>query len=353
MLPHVIRFNGAQFGAWYHDLLEGTGGANGFPRPDERGRKAWPISWPGWPHKAGLPARLSECGVEQATLRRIGRRRGQAMDRPVQSRVRSTRPICRRSTRRPFDGRTCFCRWPASAWRCAFAAWWSPGQSGPAATRSRSPRLGTLGRTWPLFRGNALATGVVQGSLPEKLEVLWKFQAKEGGFEATAVIDRRDGSMSARSTEISTPSIEDGQGRVEVSHRARLLGRRPAIADGRVFAGDTDGKFYCLRRGQRHSCCGIRGHGRNQLGPQFLQGHGAVRLAGRHALCPGCRPAASWSGNTRSATRSAARPPWSTAGRLVAGCDGKLHIIGSTTAKKSAPSRSIRRLAAPPPSRAI
>ena len=30
MLPHVIRFNGARYGAWYHDLLEGTGGANGF-----------------------------------------------------------------------------------------------------------------------------------------------------------------------------------------------------------------------------------------------------------------------------------------------------------------------------------
>ncbi|HTU26921.1 MAG TPA: iron-containing alcohol dehydrogenase, partial [Pirellulales bacterium] len=29
MLPHVIRFNGARFGAWYHDLLEGTGGTNG------------------------------------------------------------------------------------------------------------------------------------------------------------------------------------------------------------------------------------------------------------------------------------------------------------------------------------
>src|SRR6185295_13407946 len=35
MLPHVIRFNGASVGHWYRDLLEGTGGANGFPKPSE------------------------------------------------------------------------------------------------------------------------------------------------------------------------------------------------------------------------------------------------------------------------------------------------------------------------------
>ena len=34
MLPHVIRFNGAEFGAWYRDLLEGTAVANGLPKPE-------------------------------------------------------------------------------------------------------------------------------------------------------------------------------------------------------------------------------------------------------------------------------------------------------------------------------
>ena len=29
MLPHVIRYNGIEFGSWYRDLLENTGGANG------------------------------------------------------------------------------------------------------------------------------------------------------------------------------------------------------------------------------------------------------------------------------------------------------------------------------------
>ena len=33
-LPHVIRFNGAEVGGWYHDLLECTGGSNGYPSPE-------------------------------------------------------------------------------------------------------------------------------------------------------------------------------------------------------------------------------------------------------------------------------------------------------------------------------
>ncbi len=62
--------------------------------------------------------------------------------------------------------------------------------------------------TWPLFRGDRLATGVAPGALPEKLEVLWKFQAgKEGGFEATAVIADGIGLSSARWTATSTRSI--------------------------------------------------------------------------------------------------------------------------------------------------
>ncbi len=67
MLPHVIRFNGARYGAWYHDLLEGTGGANGFPSPDE-GVEGLARFVAELVHKAGLPATLAECGVEREAL---------------------------------------------------------------------------------------------------------------------------------------------------------------------------------------------------------------------------------------------------------------------------------------------
>jgi alcohol dehydrogenase class IV len=67
MLPHVIRFNGAQFGNWYRNLLEGTGGANGFPHP-QSGFQGLADFVGELVHRAGLAGRLSQCGVEQAKL---------------------------------------------------------------------------------------------------------------------------------------------------------------------------------------------------------------------------------------------------------------------------------------------
>jgi alcohol dehydrogenase len=67
MLPHVIRFNGAEYGIWYRDLLEGTGGANGFPDPAS-GFEGLAEFVAKLARAAGLPVRLSECGVEQAKL---------------------------------------------------------------------------------------------------------------------------------------------------------------------------------------------------------------------------------------------------------------------------------------------
>jgi alcohol dehydrogenase len=67
MLPHVIRFNGAQFGSWYRDLLEGTGGANGFPSPAS-GFEGLADYVARLAREAGLPERLSLCGVEREKL---------------------------------------------------------------------------------------------------------------------------------------------------------------------------------------------------------------------------------------------------------------------------------------------
>jgi alcohol dehydrogenase len=67
MLPHVIRFNGAEFGNWYRDLLEGTGGANGFPKP-ESGYRGLADFVAKLALQAELPQRLAECGVAREKL---------------------------------------------------------------------------------------------------------------------------------------------------------------------------------------------------------------------------------------------------------------------------------------------
>src|SRR5712692_4294047 len=49
--------------------------------------------------------------------------------------------------------------------------------------------VGALAEDWPLFRGNALQTGVAASGLPEDLEIRWKFKAKDGIESAAAIVE--------------------------------------------------------------------------------------------------------------------------------------------------------------------
>ncbi|MDX1926261.1 MAG: PQQ-binding-like beta-propeller repeat protein [Pirellulaceae bacterium] len=61
------------------------------------------------------------------------------------------------------------------------------------------------GDSWPVFRGNAESHGVALAKLPDRMEIIWEVKVVNGAFEST-----------------------------------------PAIVDGRVYLGDTDGEVYCL-----------------------------------------------------------------------------------------------------------
>ena len=58
---------------------------------------------------------------------------------------------------------------------------------------------------WPVFRGNAMATGVAEGTLTDNPQLLWKFSVPKGSFSAT-----------------------------------------PVVVDDTVYIGDLDGTFYAL-----------------------------------------------------------------------------------------------------------
>lgn len=67
MLPHVVRFNAQQCGEWYRELLAAAASTNGRSRsstdPAALAELVAELS-----AKAGLPASLRECGVEQSQL---------------------------------------------------------------------------------------------------------------------------------------------------------------------------------------------------------------------------------------------------------------------------------------------
>jgi len=65
MLPHVVRFNGAQCDGWYHELLET---AADDPNCPTGGAEALADFLQNLASKAGLPVKLNQCGVEQSRL---------------------------------------------------------------------------------------------------------------------------------------------------------------------------------------------------------------------------------------------------------------------------------------------
>ena len=63
MLPHVVRYNGIQFNAWYQELLETTESLAGLPSPSS-GAEGLAEFLTGLIEAAGLSVKLDQCGVE-------------------------------------------------------------------------------------------------------------------------------------------------------------------------------------------------------------------------------------------------------------------------------------------------
>jgi alcohol dehydrogenase len=68
MLPHVVRFNGAECDSWYRELLSATAGE---PNCPTGGTDALAEFLERISYAAGLASTLNECGVEHARLPRL------------------------------------------------------------------------------------------------------------------------------------------------------------------------------------------------------------------------------------------------------------------------------------------
>ncbi|HUY31773.1 MAG TPA: iron-containing alcohol dehydrogenase [Pirellulales bacterium] len=67
MLPHVIRFNGAAVDGWYRELLEYVPGTNGAARRPKAAEALAEVVAE-LADRAGLPRKLSQCGVDEGKL---------------------------------------------------------------------------------------------------------------------------------------------------------------------------------------------------------------------------------------------------------------------------------------------
>src|SRR5687767_5758472 len=98
---------------------------------------------------------------------------------------------------------------------------------------------------WPLHRGNAAQTGTSSEMLPEKLAVLWEYKAGRS-VEGGAVI--ADGVVFIASTDKFLHAIHLKNGQTKWKTPIGPTTAAPGINGDRVYIGDDDGKFHCLKR---------------------------------------------------------------------------------------------------------
>ena len=97
---------------------------------------------------------------------------------------------------------------------------------------------------WLVFRGNAPETGVLPaGALPDKLDELWKFSAKDAidgprpSPTASSYIGSEDEHLYA---------VDLATGAKKWEYKAGPIKASPAYRDGAVYVGDSNGLFHCV-----------------------------------------------------------------------------------------------------------
>jgi outer membrane protein assembly factor BamB len=147
---------------------------------------------------------------------------------------------------------------------------------------------------WPLFRGNPPQTGVSQEPLPDRLDVLWKFEivdpkAKDKKFpdtypiEGTAAI--ADGTVFVGALDEHLYALDLATGKEKWKYKGGYFKAHVSYHDGAVYVGDLDGIFHCVdaRKGAKRWT--FKTDGEIQSGANFSGEHVLFGSGDEHIYC--------------------------------------------------------------------
>jgi outer membrane protein assembly factor BamB len=183
---------------------------------------------------------------------------------------------------------------------------------------------------WPLFRGNPLQTGVTAQKLPDKLEILWKFETKDT-IEGTAAI--ANGTVYVGSLDENLYALDLKSGQQKWKYKAAPIKAPASFHDGSVYVGDVDGVFHRVdaAKGEKiwtFKTDGEISSGANFSGTSVLFGSADQNLY-RVSIKDGKRL---W--KFEVAGGPVLGTPAVVGGRtFAAGCDSKLHVIDLESGK--------------------
>ena len=192
--------------------------------------------------------------------------------------------------------------------------------------------LGLPAADWPTFRANPLQTGVATDTLPDKLEVLWKFETKDA-IEATAAI--ADGVVYIGSFDEHLYAIDLATGKEKWKFKAGPIKAAVSYRAGQVYAGNIDGDFFCVdavtgKQQWKFTTDGEISSGANFAGDNILFGSGD-----EHLYCVSKAGNEVWKYKVPGGPVNGS-PVVAGNRTFAAGCDSNLHIIDLDKGKQVA-----------------
>jgi outer membrane protein assembly factor BamB len=189
-------------------------------------------------------------------------------------------------------------------------------------------------KAWPLFRGDPLSSGVAHTTLPDKPELVWKFEVKDGAFDSTAAI--ADGVVYIGDMDGKLYAINLATGN-EIWHQKFEAGfiAAPAVKNGYLYLGDMDGKCYCIDAKTGKAKWSFPAEAEVDSSANFWKDNVLFASQDRNLYCMNAVDGKQvWKFAIEDQIRCTPTVVGDRA--FVAGCDGKLHIIdllkGASTA---------------------
>ena len=119
----------------------------------------------------------------------------------------------------------------------------------PGTARARSwNNYAAPADAWPQFRGNPQLTGFSRSGVPERMRLLWTFEAGES-VESSAAIAGGVAYVGTQKGELIAVSLGDGQARWRYAAKAEIGESSPAVGAGMVFVGDLAGVVHGVSAG--------------------------------------------------------------------------------------------------------
>jgi outer membrane protein assembly factor BamB len=201
-----------------------------------------------------------------------------------------------------------------------------------AGERPQAAAVGPAGKDdWPVFRGGPEQTGAATARLPDKLEVLWKFETGDA-IEGTPAVSR--GVVFVGSLDEHLYALDLNSGAQKWKFKAGPIKAPVGVRHGRVYVGNFDGLFQCFEAADGKKVWAFEAGGEITSGANFA---GDTILFASHDETLYCLDR---DGKPRWKYK-AQGPVYGTpslAGKytFVAGCDSALHVIDLADGKEKA-----------------